>query len=79
MADSRTWVVTLSGERPLDSIRNDLEEAGFRTAQILEAIGVVIGECDSKVAAKLRRLAGVADVSPDSPIDLGPPDSPSTW
>jgi hypothetical protein len=79
MAEARKWVVTLSGERPLDAVRRDMEEAGFKAGHVLEAIGVVTGECDPEAAAKLRQVAGVADVSPDSPIDLGPPDSPTTW
>ena len=79
MAETKKWIVTLSGDRPLDEVRRDLDEAGFKPGQILKEIGIVTGECDSKVAAKLRRVAGVADVSPDSPVDLGPPDSPETW
>ncbi len=26
------------------------------------------------VAADLRKVAGVADVAPDAPVDIGPPD-----
>jgi hypothetical protein len=79
MTERRKWVVTLSHERPLDDIRRAMDEAGFETDQVLDAIGVVTGAGSAEVAERLRGMSGIADVSPDSPIDLGPPDSPTTW
>lgn len=79
MAEQKKWVVTLSGDRPLAHLRHDLAAAGFAVDHEMEEIGVVTGNCDDAAASRVRELAGVADVSGDAPIDIGPPDSPSTW
>jgi hypothetical protein len=79
MAEQDRWIVTLSSDRPLADLRSDLAEAGFAVDQELEEIGVVTGRCDEAAAGKVRRLRGVTDVSKDMPIDIGPPDSPTTW
>lgn len=79
MAEQQRWVVTLSSDRPLADLRKDLAGAGFSVEQELTELGVVTGNCDEKAAGKVRALPGVADVSPDTPIDIGPPGSPSTW
>jgi hypothetical protein len=79
MAEGKKWIVTLSSERPLGDVRRDLSGAGFKIDQVLEEIGVVTGECEPDVAEKVRGVKGVADISADAPIDLGPPDSPTTW
>lgn len=78
-AGRKRWVVTLSGRRTLAAVRKDIEAAGFTIEEELEAIGTIIGRCDSGMASKLRQIDGVEDVSPDEPIDIGPPDSPETW
>lgn len=79
MAGRTNWVVTLSGRRSLAAVRKDVEAAGFSIDQALEAVGVITGNCDDATASKLRKIDGVADVSPEERIDIGPPDSPSTW
>lgn len=79
MAEQQRWVVTLSSHRPLADLRADLAGAGFSVEQELAELGVVTGSCDEKVAGKLRALPGVADVSPDTPIDIGPPGAAPTW
>jgi hypothetical protein len=35
----------------------------------------VTGSADAKHVARLRRVKGVADVSADYPVDIGPPDA----
>ncbi|HYN46878.1 MAG TPA: hypothetical protein VES64_09315 [Allosphingosinicella sp.] len=79
MAGQQRWVVTLSGDRPLADLRADLAGAGFKVDRELGAIGVVTGSCDDEAAGKVRSVRGVTDVSKDMPIDIGPPDSPTTW
>ncbi|AQA22347.1 hypothetical protein BTZ20_2920 [Rhodococcus sp. MTM3W5.2] len=54
----------------------DLSDAGFDIDDRLEAIGVIVGSADVSLAQSLRAIAGVIDVSPESSIDIGPPDSP---
>lgn len=68
-------IVTMSGERKLSDVVRDLRAAGLDVDQVLEATGIVTGTADSGTHAKLRRIRGVSDVSPDHPVDIGPPDS----
>ena len=68
-------IVTLSGDRAIHQVTRDLKAAGFTVKQVLEPSGIVTGHADDKNAAKLRRVRGVADVSPDHPVSIGPPNA----
>ncbi len=72
------WVVTTSGDRPAADVARDLTEAGFEVGEVLDAIGVITGSSTGSVADAVRQVPGVADVSPDQPVDIGPPDSPTS-
>lgn len=74
-----TWVITVSPDRPIAQTVQALTEAGCSIRDVLTEIGVVIARCDSSSVAALRQVPGVADVSPDAAIDIGPPDAPITW
>jgi hypothetical protein len=69
-------VITISGERPIHEVARDLEAAGFQVDQVLEFTGTVTGSAHPKTAERLRGIRGVADVSEDHPVDIGPPDAP---
>lgn len=79
MAKTKTWIVTTDGSRSIRSVAQELEAAGLRSPKILAAVGCVTGTAGDRVAAVLRNVAGVADVSPDFGIQLGPGDSAQTW
>jgi hypothetical protein len=79
MAESKRWIITTSGDRPLGDVKKELTREGFAVGQVLDEIGCIIGDASDDVAEKLRAVPGVADVSPDEPIDIGPPDSDVTW
>jgi hypothetical protein len=79
MAVTKSWVVTTSADRPISDITRELKEAGFDVGQVLEEIGSITGDAAEETITKLRSIRGVVDVSPDLPIDIGPPDSPETW
>jgi hypothetical protein len=80
MAEKKSWTVTTSADRPIRDIAKDLKKAGFTVGQVLEDIGVITGRSDDEtVKKKVRSIKGVVDVSPDLPVDVGPPDSPKTW
>lgn len=76
---SSNWVVTTSGEKPLREVAKALERKGFEVAQVLEEVGCITGSASNEVAQEVRAVAGVADVAPEQPIDIGPPDAPVTW
>lgn len=73
------WVVTTTGDRDLSDVVGDARAAGFTVDEILDAIGVVTGTAGNDVATALRAIPGVADVSPDQPIDIGQPEADETW
>lgn len=79
MPKSKGWIVTTSGERPAKDVAKDLKEKGFTVDQVLDEIGAITGAADESVVSKLRAIRGVADVSPEGDIDIGPPDAPVTW
>ena len=79
MPQHKSWIVTTSGERPVKDVAKDLRAAGFAVDQVLDEVGSSTGEADDRVAQKARSIKGVADVSPDMPIDIGPPGAPTTW
>jgi predicted CoA-binding protein len=79
MPTSRNWVVTTSADRPIKEIARDLEDAGFSVGQVNDEIQSITGAAGDESVKKLRKISGVVDVSPDTAIDIGPPDSPKTW
>ena len=79
MPAKREWVITTSADHPIGEIAKAASAAGFTARQVLSEIGCIIGHCDDQMVGKLRSIPGVVDVSPSTDIDIGPPDSPSTW
>ncbi len=75
----QSLIVTVSKGRPVSEVVRDLKAAGLQVEGVLDAIGVVTGSAQPKSIVKLRKVRGVADVSRDSKIDIGPPDAPTTW
>jgi len=69
-------VVTISGDRPIHEVAKDLKAAGLEVDQVLESIGSVTGSAHPDTSKRLKRIPGVADVSPDHPVDIGPPGAP---
>ena len=76
---TKGWVVTTSGERPLADVAKELKKSGFKVEQVLDEIGAITGAAGDDVAAKLRKVKGVSDVSANTPVDIGPPGSSHTW
>lgn len=75
MANEKRWIVTLVEGAALPDVRRRLADAGFDVDQVLDEIGVVTGRGDDDVAAKLRGIEAVEDVSPEGEIGISPPDS----
>jgi hypothetical protein len=79
MSASKRWVVTMTGDRQLNDVEQELTKTGFAVEQVLGEIGSITGTASDDIVERLRSVPGVADVSPDHPIDIGPPDAPVTW
>lgn len=75
----KTWIVTTSPGRPIGEVARDLTKAGLGRHQVLKEIGSIVGSASDDTVARMRRVRGVAAVEPETPIDIGPPDSPTTW
>jgi hypothetical protein len=76
---NKNWIVTTSDERPLKEVVSDLEKAGFTIGKVNDQIQSVTGSAAADALDRLRSITGVIDVSPDEPIDIGPPGSSDTW
>jgi hypothetical protein len=72
----KSMIVTISGDRSIHEVARDLKKAGFTVGQVLEFTGTVTGSAHSKDVKRLRGIRGVADVSEDHPVDIGPPGAP---
>jgi len=76
MAKGKKWIVTTSGKGSLSDVKKKLTESGFKVDKVLDEIGVITGTSSDDDVERLRKVAGVADVSPDEQVDIGPPDAP---
>lgn len=72
----QAMVITVSGDRPIHEVANDLKAAGMDVDQVLESIGSVTGSAHAANTERLRAVPGVLDVSADHPVDIGPPGAP---
>jgi hypothetical protein len=72
---NKDWVVTISGERPVDDVAKDLKKKGLKVDFVLEAMGQITGAGPDDIGAKLRKVKGVVDVSTNVGADVGPPDA----
>jgi hypothetical protein len=75
-SEKRSLIVTVSKDHDVKDIVPHLKKAGLEVEGVLEAIGVVTGHASAKSVAALRKVRGVADVSSDQKVDIGPPDAP---
>jgi len=79
MNNSKKWIVTATDKSTLGDVKKKLTENGFVVDQVMEEIGCITGSANEDVAKRLRTIAGIADVSPEGDINIGPPDAPTTW
>jgi hypothetical protein len=79
MPKKKRWVVTASGDKPLKDLKKKLTDSGFTVDQVLGEIGCITGTASDDVANQVRSVPGVADVSPEPSVDIGPPGSSDTW
>ena len=78
MAEKRGWIVTISHERPIAEIAADLTAAGFSVEHVLAEIGSITGAAGEETVPNLLSIRGVASVSPDRAIHIGP-GAGDTW
>ena len=76
MTKSRRWIVTTTGKGSLEDVKKNLTKSGFSVDKVLDEIGVITGTSNDDDVERFRSVDGVADVSPDEDVDIGPPDAP---
>ncbi len=79
MAKAKRWIITTSDQRPLADVAKELRSAGLKSVRVLKEVGSITGSADDAIAANLRKVRGVVDVSADAAVDIGPPDADETW
>ena len=72
----QSLIITLSKDRPIGEVTNDLKAHGLEVEGVLDAIGIVTGNARVDRISALRKVPGVADVSHDHKVDIGPPGAP---
>ncbi|HET7437547.1 MAG TPA: hypothetical protein VFN10_22775 [Thermoanaerobaculia bacterium] len=73
--ETKDWVVMTTGKRPLADIAKELRASGFHVEHMLDELHMITGQAIDGVAARVRKVKGVADVSANVGADIGPPDS----
>ena len=80
MPAKKTWIVTTSGEEPLQEISEKLQQKGFTVESTLDAIGQIIGQGSEDIKNEALKIKGVTDISPSQDdINIGPPGADTTW
>lgn len=76
----KKWIVITSGDQPLDEISKALTQKGFSIESTMDAIGQITGEASEAVKKQALKIPGVTDiVSSHDDINIGNPDSETTW
>jgi hypothetical protein len=79
MAEHPRWIVTTTQERPIGDVARDLADCGFAISETLDSIGCITGSAERGLIAALSKIEGVADIAPDTQIQLPPTDQGTTW
>ena len=76
MTKGKRWIVTTTGKGSLEAVKKKLTKSGFTVDKVLDEIGIITGTTKDDDVERFRSVDGVADISPDEDIDIGPPDAP---
>lgn len=71
--DTKTWAVTVSHNVPIHVLASQFTAAGAEVQNVLAETRVIVATGTDEVAARLRGIDGVADVSEVPVADVGPP------
>lgn len=76
MTKGKRWIVTTTGKGSLEEVKKKLTKSGFTVDKVLDEIGIITGTTKDDDVERFRSVDGVADVSPDEDVNIGPPDAP---
>jgi hypothetical protein len=69
VAESKPWVVTTSGDRPINEIAGEVVAAGFVIDEVFESLGIITGSATDSVAETVRAIPGVTVEPPAPPAE----------
>lgn len=75
MTKGKRWIVTTTGKGSLEDVKKKLTKSGFTVDKVLDEIGIITGTTKDDDVERFRSVDGVADISPDEDVDIGPPDA----
>lgn len=76
MTKGKRWIVTTTGKGSLEDVKKKLTKSGFTVDKVLNEIGIITGTTKDDDVERFRSVEGVADISPDEDVNIGPPDAP---
>lgn len=76
MTKGKRWIVTTTGKGSLEDLKQKLTKSGFTVDKVLDEIGIITGTTKDDDVERFRSVDGVADISPDEDVNIGPPDAP---
>ena len=76
MTKGKRWIVTTTDKGSLEDVKKKLTKSGFTVDKVLDEIGIITGTTKDDDVERFRSVDGVADISPDEDVDIGPPDAP---
>jgi len=80
MSDQKTYIVLTSEDEPIHDISKKLKSTGFSIDSTLDAIGQIIVTGDEKMKKAAMKIKGVKSIHASADdINIGPPDSETTW
>jgi hypothetical protein len=69
-------IITVKPGHDIHAVAAQLVQAGLTVQDKLEAIGSITGSAQDDDMARLKAVAGVAEVTESVPIQLNPPGTP---
>lgn len=79
MAKNKNWIITLSEDQPISEVQKQLTEKDFTVDLVLDQIGFITGFASDEVAAQVRNIPGVEDISLDISLNISSFDGSNTW
>lgn len=76
MTKGKRWIVTTTGKGSLEEVKKKLTKSGFTVDKVLDEIGIITGTTKDDDVERFRSVDGVADISSDEDVNIGPPDAP---
>lgn len=79
MAKGTRWVVTIAEDHYIQDVAHELAALGMSRQTISAKVGSITGVADPKAVARMRRVEGVLEITPEVSQKMTPPDKNHAW